>query len=412
MLVMLATVVLSVESMRYGNIDATWGLVDEGPADPTPNPKYTDGATCLMYSDGPDGLKLDPNNFTGSTINLSDTGPNIQNDNTTNWNQVRYGRPDGYSFCGGVNDLDQFQLQSGLAFNGVNERTPKPDVGMLVPFSLGKMCHINNPIRASNTFEMTYADLSIHGVDCGSGGTLVKNQAGDPFDPPSVPVPTSINLDYRFMVAFEETPNSGTCKYVTDPPGPDCADAVTPGQAQGQPFYCKYEAADGTTNVVKFTVAFVGFTQIGLNESCENATYDPSQEMPGIFISNEGATNCACVWAAITNTQPTAVDMNYFEAEGGFESIILRWQTAFETDNIGFNVYRAESLDCGQAVQLNNELIKSLVPPGSTFGADYEFIDTSAQPYRTYFYWIEDIDVNGEVTVHGPVRAEWVDQQA
>ena len=131
--------------------------------------------------------------------------------------------------------------------------------------------------------------------------------------------------------------------------------------------------------------------------------------MPGIFISQEYNTNCACVWAVVTEYEPLVVEMNFFEASAGEQSIVLRWQTAFETDNIGFNVYRSESLLRENAVQLNQELIKSLVPPGSTYGADYEFVDESALPYNTYFYWIEDVDVNGTITTHGPVRADWVD---
>lgn len=407
-ILMLAGVVVAVNSMLYGNIDATWGYVDQGPADPTPNPKYKDGATCLRYADGPDGSKVNPNDFSGSHYVLSMGEPEVQNGSTTNWNQVRYGDVHGYwvEYCGDDFDIDVFKAQSGLAFNGVNERDPKREVDMMTPFSLGKMCHINNPISASNLLQMTYADLSIKDIQCSGNGVLVKNKAGDPFDPPSDPVPTSIDLDYRFMVAFEETTNRKPCKYPSTTP---CADAVTPGQAQGNHFYCKYTAADGTVNVVENIVAFVGFTHVGLEDSCENVSYDSGQTMPGIFISNEGATNCACVWAQITNSIPAAVEMNFFEVEGGFERIILRWQTAFETDNLGFNVYRSESLLRENAVQLNKELIKSQVPPGSTYGADYEFVDTSAQPYRTYFYWIEDVDVNREVTLHGPMGAEWVD---
>lgn len=34
MVLMLATTILSASSMQYGNIDAYWGYVDQGPADP------------------------------------------------------------------------------------------------------------------------------------------------------------------------------------------------------------------------------------------------------------------------------------------------------------------------------------------------------------------------------------------
>ena len=409
MVLMLATTILSASSMQYGNIDAYWGYVDQGPADP--NNQYQDGATCMRYADGPVGTEPDPDNIDLFNTPLSFTDPQIQNNggNTTNWNQVRYGIPGIHLICLQETSQTQFKLQSGLAFNGVNERNPKPNVGAMTPFSLGKLCHINKVIHIDNTggspfnsFNMTTAHLNIKNVDCGPGGTLVKDKDGTPYDP-SV---TSLDLTYSVPVQFDETPNEGTCTY---PSVRKCADAIIPGQAQGQHFYCKITAQDGSFNVLDYTVAFLGFTQVPLNGSCENAEYNPALSMPGIFISDERATNCACAWAAITETVPSAVEMNFFEAEGGFESIILRWQTAFETDNIGFNIFRAESLDRRQAVQLNTDMISSLVPPGSTFGADYEFIDNTAKPYRTYFYWIEDLDVNGEVTSHGPSRAEWVD---
>jgi len=44
------------------------------------------------------------------------------------------------------------------------------------------------------------------------------------------------------------------------------------------------------------------------------------------------------------------------------------------------------------------------VPPGSPFGAEYEFIDSDATGFQTYFYWLEDIDVSGVITLHGPVE--------
>lgn len=401
MALMLATTILSASSMQYGNIDAYWGYVDQGDSNP--------GATCLRYADGPAGTYSNPNDGITQALPLSFTNPQIQNGNTTNWNQVRYGIPEYYLSCTHETNQTYFKEQSGLAFNGVNERNPRPNVNAMIPFSLGKLCHINKFIYlharggvAFNPFEMTTAHLNIKNVDCGPGGTLVKDKDGTPFNPPV----TSLDLTYSVPVQYDETPDVGICNY---PSATKCADAIIPGQAQGQHFYCKITAQDGSFNVLDYTVAFVGFTQVPLNGSCENAVYNPALFMPGIFISEEGATNCACAWAAITETVPSAVEMNFFEVEGGFESIILRWQTAFETDNIGFNIFRAESLDREQAVQLNTDLIASLVPPGSTFGADYEFIDNTAKPYRTYFYWIEDLDVNGEVTSHGPSRAEWVD---
>jgi subtilisin family serine protease len=101
---------------------------------------------------------------------------------------------------------------------------------------------------------------------------------------------------------------------------------------------------------------------------------------------------------------PTAVDLTRFEALPDGASIRVEWETATEIDNLGFNLYRAESAD-GPRSQLNDTLIPGQMP-GSPVGAAYQFVDESAQPGITYFYWLEDVDVYGTATDHGPVSAQ------
>jgi hypothetical protein len=54
----------------------------------------------------------------------------------------------------------------------------------------------------------------------------------------------------------------------------------------------------------------------------------------------------------------------------------------------------------------------SLIPAqgSATKGASYEFIDTNVQNRKTYYYKLEDIDLNGQSTMHGPVSAtpRWI----
>lgn len=413
--VLLATTVLAVRSdtqviMRYGNVDGTWGEVDQGLADP--DNKYKDGAGCLRYADGPRGSNTDPNDFTGGIV-FSDTDRLIQGGNTTNWNQVRYGGIDvNDRITCGSNDAATYLQQSGLAFNGVDATTPKRVAPFETYFPLGKLSHVNRSIYLvnNNGFNQTYIDLVIKDVDCGPDGVLVQDKKGTPYPDP---VPTSLDLSYRFLVTYVETVNydipMDQCPYPTT--HRPCSDAIIPGQLQGSSFFCKYDygTQGDTSQVFEFQVSLHGFTPVGLYESVEDLEYDPDSVITGLMISEEDHTNSVAIWARVGPVKPTAVDMNFFEANGAEESIVLSWQTAFETDNIGFNVYRSETLIREDAVQLNQEMIKSLVPPGSTFGADYLFVDTTAKPYTTYFYWLEDFDVNGEVTSHGPVRAEWVD---
>ena len=114
-------------------------------------------------------------------------------------------------------------------------------------------------------------------------------------------------------------------------------------------------------------------------------------------------TAAACL-AMITDSIPTAVDLLSFTAEGTQDSIELFWETGNEIDNLGFNLYRSDSL-IGDRVLVNKQMIPSNVAPGSPFGAPYKFVDETVTDYRTYFYWLEDIDIYGKATLNGPVGA-------
>jgi hypothetical protein len=106
---------------------------------------------------------------------------------------------------------------------------------------------------------------------------------------------------------------------------------------------------------------------------------------------------------------PPALELLWFEAKGGQEYVELSWETASETDNLGFNLYRAASLD-GERDQVNAELIPTQVLPGSVFGAVYTYEDTTVMPSQTY-YWLEVVDIYGESELYGPVEAQVEDNQ-
>ena len=97
---------------------------------------------------------------------------------------------------------------------------------------------------------------------------------------------------------------------------------------------------------------------------------------------------------------PTAVKLLSFSARPAAYGIYLTWETASERDNLGFNLYRASSLQ-KQGEKVNATLIPSRSPGGGE-GAAYEFLDTTVRPGQTYSYILEDVDLNGRRTTHGP----------
>ncbi|NUO10201.1 MAG: hypothetical protein HUU08_16290 [Candidatus Brocadia sp.] len=98
---------------------------------------------------------------------------------------------------------------------------------------------------------------------------------------------------------------------------------------------------------------------------------------------------------------PTAVTLVSFTAREADGKIILKWDTATEVDNAGFNVYRADS-EGGSYVQINDTLIPA--KGSAVSGASYRFQDASGT--CNSYYKLEDLDNSGNKTLHGPVTAK------
>jgi serine protease len=131
-----------------------------------------------------------------------------------------------------------------------------------------------------------------------------------------------------------------------------------------------------------------------------NATIFPDGSTCTTSTCGSGIVNAG---ATLANT-PTTVELLSFTASGTEKSVMLNWETATEIDNLGFNLYRTEIID-GTRIQVNSEMIFS-VNPGSPYGYTYEYIDSGVASGITYNYWLEDVDIYGKSTLHGPVQAK------
>ena len=103
---------------------------------------------------------------------------------------------------------------------------------------------------------------------------------------------------------------------------------------------------------------------------------------------------------------PSAVSLNSFSANQISGGALLSWKTGGEVRNLGFNVYKDVS---GERVRLNSSLIagsallmKETLPQHGA--KTYGWIDRSPSPGA--LYWLEDVDLNGTRTMHGPVSLQ------
>ncbi len=337
---------------------------------------YT-GAACDNWATGPTGTNPD-----GAPTNWSQTNPGVQTGLNTDWNQVRYGRPQGQGSC--PDSDEEFLLQSGFGFDGVDPI--EESYGVNEAFVLGVFCHYNRPIYAPSEqgkLQSVPLNVTVSDLKCDNG------------QPPAGGVSS---MTFTYFMRLDETTNTGVdledCPY---PSTVSCSDAVFISQPPAnQQFTCSYG-----TSTVKYTIAPLGFMARNTDGTCP--TWDAAQAKRD-FISNEGTTNCGCLYGMITDMIVTEVELLYFNAQPGASAITLQWATATERDNYGFNLYRATSEE-GERTRLNEELIPSLVAPGSPYGAEYEFVDSTAEAGVQYFYWLEDVDIYMKSTFHGPVTA-------
>ena len=104
-----------------------------------------------------------------------------------------------------------------------------------------------------------------------------------------------------------------------------------------------------------------------------------------------------------------AVTLKYFRvAQVSAAAVKLEWETATELDHVMFALSRADEKDG------DYQTLETFPAEGDAVsGAYYSFTDTSVAPGHTYWYKLEDLDVNGvlsdsapPIAVHVPAEGE------
>lgn len=108
------------------------------------------------------------------------------------------------------------------------------------------------------------------------------------------------------------------------------------------------------------------------------------------------------VFAPPAPAAPTAVRMRGVQTVATADGVELRWRTGHEVNNLGFRIYREEN---GQRTLITKNIIAgSSLAVGRratlTTGRSYRWTDEDGSANSAY--WLEDIDLNGTHTLHGP----------
>lgn len=140
------------------------------------------------------------------------------------------------------------------------------------------------------------------------------------------------------------------------------------------------------------------------------ANYIQGLEADGFQVGNQTNVNAASatyVYAAWAASTLTAVRMAGTSARRTDNGVTISWRTGYEVDNLGFNVYREAG---GERTRITEKPVAGsglTVAPGFavTAAQSYRWTDESPEARaKGVTYWVEDIDLNGTRTMHGPIE--------
>lgn len=122
-----------------------------------------------------------------------------------------------------------------------------------------------------------------------------------------------------------------------------------------------------------------------IKSAASNLPNDPDDD-PDAEADWDGA---GLVQFATTDSLP--VELSNFIAVATDDRAVLRWRTETEVNNVGFSIYRrAEGDDTYTEIAFVKGAGNSGMPH------DYQFTDKEVEAGKTYFYYLEDIDITGE----------------
>ena len=81
--------------------------------------------------------------------------------------------------------------------------------------------------------------------------------------------------------------------------------------------------------------------------------------------------------------------------------VIVEWTTESEVNLAGFNLYRSDDPE-GPYIKVNDALIPA--SPDPVTGGSYVYTDTAVTAGVTYYYKLEDVELDGSSTMHGPIE--------
>ncbi len=263
----------------------------------------------------------------------------------------------------------------------VIDRIPAGTAGCQTTITTDKRGLPRNDLACdSGAYELQYSDSATvviddieDGVEQSFGPTWVKLQRNGSADPGTITItksPADLGGNYfSFLWTIEADVEVGLDIDVTI-----CyAEDEIPSNLQGEePLFTIYHRGNSAEIFQPFA------TDVDEAANCITANTNSFSEF------------------AIGEAVPTAIELISFAASADEnDTVTLKWETATEIDNAGFNLYRRVAGSDHAWEQINSGLIASKGQLGQ--GATYQYSEDNV-PDGTWEYLLEDVDLNGLVS--------------
>jgi uncharacterized repeat protein (TIGR01451 family) len=291
-----------------------------------------------------------------------------------------------------------FAASSPATFTMVDKVVATTTPGTVISDTAAMTAAGGDPNSANNSATATTVVASPSQSDV----AIVKTAAPEP-------VNQGTNLTYTLQVT-NNGPAIAQGVSVSDPL-PAQVTYVSSSTTQGT---CSQSA--GTVTCTLNSVSVGGLVIITINVNAATFSSATLSTNTATVSSTTGDPNLTNNTSSATSTiqSPSAVEVASFRAvaqQGG--GVVLEWATREESRNLGFHIYREDaqgrhrvdpSLIAGSALILRSG---SGLPQHRA--KTYQWFDPQGSAQDSY--WLEDVDLNGTRTTHGPADVEVAAQQ-
>ncbi len=129
-----------------------------------------------------------------------------------------------------------------------------------------------------------------------------------------------------------------------------------------------------------------------------------------LLAGTQGLTGTVGTLYCLSGISMVPVELAGFRAQPTGDGILLVWETACERNNLGFHVWRADRESNSWGLRLTSSPIAGSGTCSSP--RSYSYADTDVLAGTTYWYRLEQLDLDGTTTCYGPVVAAFPGQPA